>query len=350
MSPDELLQRLGAIFHIGSAVQTADVILISAENASRRSACLSGIEHELFTDARGDCPMRWGADRDEYVEQMRAALAKLVSAKNATPAGRLPESERSGKSQDGFAGGALGSDRLHAAIMNLPCTYLGGNAREYREGHRDARHAAAELASAAASVGVEVAQKPVARIPAVVYTLEAMVRNYGGGHQWDHLDSKVCTEAAQALRDTFDDYMRLLREKQAGLYASPPGPSVQPQSVAEPGEGAMRSARLKILADTYACTHADGRAINTGWPSRQILFAEIDALCVALDSPPAHPSVQAGWRLVPVEPTRLMQDAAESEFLLGPELFDARLTWADKLTKVYRAMLAATPLPPQEKT
>jgi hypothetical protein len=40
---------------------------------------------------------------------------------------------------------------LHAQIMNLPCNYSGGNAREYREGYRDARHAAAELVSEHAS-------------------------------------------------------------------------------------------------------------------------------------------------------------------------------------------------------
>lgn len=62
----------------------------------------------------------------------------------------------------------------------------------------------------------------------------------------------------------------------------------QPEPAAKPGEGAARSEKLKLLADTYACTHADGQAINTGWPSRQILFAEIDELCVALDSPPVH--------------------------------------------------------------
>jgi hypothetical protein len=42
---------------------------------------------------------------------------------------------------------------LHAAIMNLPCrvpdTLNGSQAYDYKCGHRDARHAAAELVSAA---------------------------------------------------------------------------------------------------------------------------------------------------------------------------------------------------------
>jgi hypothetical protein len=44
---------------------------------------------------------------------------------------------------------AVGQLGLHAAIMNLPCnvpdTMNGSQAYDYKRGHRDARHAAAEL-------------------------------------------------------------------------------------------------------------------------------------------------------------------------------------------------------------
>jgi hypothetical protein len=53
---------------------------------------------------------------------------------------------------------------LHAQIMNLTCNYPVGNAREYREGYRDARHAAAELVSAQA----EQADAQIARFVAAV--------------------------------------------------------------------------------------------------------------------------------------------------------------------------------------
>lgn len=46
-------------------------------------------------------------------------------------------------------------DELHAAIMNLPCkapdTLNGSQAYDYQCGHRDARHAAAELVAASSA-------------------------------------------------------------------------------------------------------------------------------------------------------------------------------------------------------
>lgn len=61
------------------------------------------------------------------------------------------------------------TDKLHNAIMNLPCTYTNEVAwdssdrdkakNSYLEGHRDARHAAAELVSSTAL------QAPVREVP-----------------------------------------------------------------------------------------------------------------------------------------------------------------------------------------
>lgn len=61
----------------------------------------------------------------------------------------------------------------------------------------------------------------------------------------------------------------------------------------EPGDGAKLSERLKNLADYYACAQGGGAALHTEMPCRRELFAEIDAVCVRLDSPPlpAPPTV-----------------------------------------------------------
>jgi hypothetical protein len=58
------------------------------------------------------------------------------------------------------------------------------------------------------------------------------------------------------------------------------------QAAAQPGDGAKLAQRMKNLADTYASVQGGGVAL-TDWTARRELFAEIDDLCVLLDSPPA---------------------------------------------------------------
>lgn len=55
---------------------------------------------------------------------------------------------------------------------------------------------------------------------------------------------------------------------------------------------------------------------------------------------PARASVPKGWRLVPVEPTTEMRDAAQAAFERG------RLTITYQ--QMYRAMINAIPRPPAE--
>jgi hypothetical protein len=84
-SNEQDLTALYDLFAIGSAVRTPAVLLANAQNAKRRSDCLSAIEREFFTyevaDEDGEdmerCDLSWGAEPAEYVKQFREALAAL---------------------------------------------------------------------------------------------------------------------------------------------------------------------------------------------------------------------------------------------------------------------------------
>jgi hypothetical protein len=97
-TPDALAKVYDA-FGIGSAVRTPQTLLTNIENARRRSACLSAIEREFFTqtvqDDDGeedeDCTLSWGAEPAEYVDQFRAALAERAALKTSVPAIRENE-------------------------------------------------------------------------------------------------------------------------------------------------------------------------------------------------------------------------------------------------------------------
>jgi hypothetical protein len=82
--------------------------------------------------------------------------------------------------------GATGrGDELHAAIMNLPCRipfpHNGGELdekRAYRVGHRDARHAAAELVAAAFSSMEEEVRELVEALDDLLDLAAWSVNNY----------------------------------------------------------------------------------------------------------------------------------------------------------------------------
>lgn len=86
-SKDDLTKVYDA-FGIGRDVRTPAVLLANIENARRRSECLSAIEREFFTraveddegDEHDECPLNWGAEPTEYVQQFRQALANLRPA------------------------------------------------------------------------------------------------------------------------------------------------------------------------------------------------------------------------------------------------------------------------------
>lgn len=83
------LSKVYDAFSIGSAARVPSTLLANVENARRRSECLSRIEHEFFTrtvqDEDGEdteeCPLSWGAEPAEYVEQFRGALAERDAEK-----------------------------------------------------------------------------------------------------------------------------------------------------------------------------------------------------------------------------------------------------------------------------
>jgi hypothetical protein len=76
------LEAVYDAFGIGSAARNRAVLLENVKNATRRSACLSAVEREVFTrivqDEEGeegeDCALNWGSAPAQYVEQFRAAL------------------------------------------------------------------------------------------------------------------------------------------------------------------------------------------------------------------------------------------------------------------------------------
>lgn len=63
----------------------------------------------------------------------------------------------------------------------------------------------------------------------------------------------------------------------------------------EPSDGATVSTKLKRLSDNAIAAAAGGR-VDSESNARQVLFAEIDSLCVALDSPkPEKEQEPAAW-------------------------------------------------------
>lgn len=90
-TPDDLA-RLYDVFHIGNKVRNFATLLANVENAARRSDCLSAIEREFTRTVKDEdgedteeCPLSWGADAEEYIEQFRAALASRGLTQETTP-------------------------------------------------------------------------------------------------------------------------------------------------------------------------------------------------------------------------------------------------------------------------
>lgn len=109
----------------------------------------------------------------------------------------------------------MSSDFLVAAIMNLPCVnpHPEDNCGLYSQGHRDARHAAAELVAAAEDAPAQPAQaQPVASDA----QLSALIDDVVGLCQYDG-----------EYRVDYNDLMKLLRT--AAMHHTAPA---QPQAVA----------------------------------------------------------------------------------------------------------------------
>ena len=83
------------------------------------------------------------------------------------------------------------SNDLHDQIMNLPCkrtmSHFATKADliHYKEGHRDARHAAAELALATPPV----ASGALPELPEGLETVDVHVQDEGGSPNWTHMET-----------------------------------------------------------------------------------------------------------------------------------------------------------------
>lgn len=98
-TPDDLA-RLYDVFHIGSKVRNFATLLANVENAARRSDCLSAIEREFTRTVKDEdgedteeCPLNWGADAEEYIEQFRAALASRGLTQETSVKWPIPSQE-----------------------------------------------------------------------------------------------------------------------------------------------------------------------------------------------------------------------------------------------------------------
>ncbi len=100
-----LLHDICDLFGIGADARSRDVILTNVQNAKRRSECLNRVEWEFFTTTETDedgweyeeCPLNWGANSQEYAEQLRAALSRIEAETEA----RVLESLK--REPDGYA-------------------------------------------------------------------------------------------------------------------------------------------------------------------------------------------------------------------------------------------------------
>lgn len=181
----------------------------------------------------------------------------------------------------------------------------------------------------------------LAPMPSVEATLRAMARNYTRGHSWDNLDMEACLRGA-------DEIKRLI----AALASSQVSP--HPDDIAVDRFAAAMKEKL-------AGARAKGRG---GWErpdcTREALSAmlrehvekgdprDVANFCMFLHqrgegiAAPVQVAPQ-GWKLVPVEPTAEMKDAAWDHTPLDMN----EMTNGD-FGQAYKNMLAAAPVAPQD--
>lgn len=139
--------RPSNVSHLYAAMLAARPLAAAVETdsghvhqAGNRQSAPPGSSADLFTPGTDDEANQWLgdvmiltvlSDSDHVNEQEREVITRWI------------------KASDGRASPAAAPMDLHAAIMNLPCKppplANGGEVWAYQYGHRDARHAAAEL-------------------------------------------------------------------------------------------------------------------------------------------------------------------------------------------------------------
>lgn len=104
------------VFHIGSAARDPQTLMMNVLNSSRRSSCLSMVEHAVSRIKEEDgeeieeCPLNWGDDPLQYRETFKA-LRDQLRARAEKAEARAAEAERD--LEQGFMQGA------YARLKNL---------------------------------------------------------------------------------------------------------------------------------------------------------------------------------------------------------------------------------------
>ncbi len=218
-----------------------------------------------------------------------------------------------------------GAPDLHDQIMRLTCVEVPakmGDAWWYTIGHRDARHAAAELAAALAPASP--ASAPEASEP----FMYGIMTSSGKAH----MDEGCVSDDAGSLSETV---FYLNDEQHTGHYKVVP---VYTRPVAAPAapEATTLPTRLRIYETALEHIATESTATPVG-EARQALIATAaweSADFTAPVAPEQAQSVPDGWQLVPVVPTDEMRIACPCHEYFA----DIDADWA--------AMLAAAPLPP----
>ena len=111
-----------------------------------------------------------------------------------------------------------------------------------------------------------------------------------------------------------------------------------PPTAAVPGEGSTRAHKLWSMVVCAVGYQSGGNAALTDTPAMRELKAEIDELCIGLDSPPAA-AVPESMVLIPKRLTRAMRDVIDTEGWAWEDLLAA----AEVITEAEHAALAAVP-------
>lgn len=217
-----------------------------ASPAQQDAPALSPRAHFIkgWDAARMYLGMQGSADSDIAMRKYMAAIAEsYVDAPHAAPAQAQQDSPAAQPSRECLQQSA--ADDLHAAIMNLPCEasashFLAKAERNaYRQGHRDARHAAAELADALqaappapAGVAVPTEEEIIALLGDPKYSTitavrEALRRWGTAGPARDSIESVAVRDSLRALIEAIEytplglRAIRAMTKARAALAAAP---------------------------------------------------------------------------------------------------------------------------------
>lgn len=112
---------------------------------------------------------------------------------------------------------------------------------------------------------------------------------------------------------------------------------------------AVRNAVAEALGEAYDCTRVwSAWSYNTMGPDDFSLVGEdsdrvAEIADAAIQAMPQQAAAPAGWKLVPIEPTDAMREAASKA---DDDGFEAGRSYGASGMEIYASMIAAAPLPP----